>query len=180
MENNKQMKNELNMKKKVLQITIIVFSLLLLIISLITIASTVRASSNLAFGNYRFYIMKAISQPDIAKKGDLVIAKKTEPGKIQAGDKIVYKDNEFYYCDNVKETKKVNVVNKLIIAEKDGVSYQFDEKDIQGKIVSTIGLLGAIITFLVTPLGIVFFVLFIVCVFALLNVLVSKRKQDNE
>lgn len=178
MENNKQMKNGVDVKKRLLQAFIVVFSLTILILSLITLASSVKAS-NLAFGRYQFYIMKSTTQTEIAESGDLVITEKLEPGKIKAGDKIVYKDNEFYYCDNVVETRKSNIVNKLIIAEKDGVKYQFDESYVQGKVVNRIPKLGAIITFIRTPLGIVFFMLFIVCLLALLRLLIIYSKKED-
>lgn len=174
----KQMKNEnnsLKTKTMVLRTSIVIISLTILILSLITLASTVKASDNLAFGRYRFYIMRDQSQPEIAETGDLVIAHKMDPGEIKAGDKIVYKGNEFYYCSKVIETKKSNIVNKIIIAEKNGISYQFDETEISGKVVKDIHNLGNIISFLRTPLGIVFFTLFTACVFALLKILITFR-----
>lgn len=175
MENNKQMKSNVNVKKRSLQAFIVVFSLTMLILSLITLASSVKAS-NLAFGRYQFYIMKSTSQPDIAESGDLVITEKANPGEIKSGDKIVYKDNEIYYCDSVVETRKVNIVNKIIIAEKDGVSYQFDENDVQGKVKVKMHKVGAIFTFIKTPVGIVFFTLFILCLLALLRLLITYTK----
>ena len=178
MENNKQMKNNLNIKKRTLQAFIVVFSLTVLILSLITLASSVKAS-NLAFGRYHFYIMKSTSQPEIAESGDLVITERLDKGRIKAGDKIVYKDNEFYYCDEVVETRKTNIVNKLIIAEKDGVKYQFDEYFVQGKVVKNFHKIGSIITFIRTPLGIVFFMLFIICLFALLRILITYKRDEN-
>ena len=179
MENNKQMKNNSEIKKRALQVFIIVFSLTILIISLITLASSVKAS-NLAFGRTQFYIMKDDSQSGIAEKGDLVITKRLEPGEIKAGDKIVYKDNEFYYCENVVDVRKTNIVNKLIIAEKDGVSYQFNEGDVQGKVVKNFNKVGAIITFIRTPIGMVFFMLFIICLFALLRILITYKREDKK
>ena len=179
MENNKQMINKSDIKKKTLQAFIIVFSLTILILSLITLASSVKAS-NLAFGRTQFYIMKSTSQPEIANAGDLVIVKRQDPGQIKAGDKIVYKDGEFYYCDKVVQTKKSNIVNKFILAEKDGVSYQFDESNVKGTVFKTIPRLGAIITFIRTPIGIVFFMLFIICLFALLRILITYGKKEDK
>lgn len=175
---NKQMKNSsksLKIKQKSLQVFIVIFSIIILILSLITLASTVKASDNLAFGRYRFYIMKAESHPDIAEPGDLVIAHKMEPGEIKAGDKIVYKDNEFYFCNNVIETKQTNIVNRIIIAEKAGIGYKFEEAEVSGKVVAKIHMLGHIITFLRTPLGIVFFAVFTLCIFALLRILLIRK-----
>ena len=67
-EKNIQKKNENNIfiRKRILQIIIVIFSLTVLLITLITLASTVRAS-NLAIGRYRFYIMRTDSQPEIAQ-----------------------------------------------------------------------------------------------------------------
>lgn len=175
MENNKQMMNKVNVKKRSLQVFIVVFSLTMLILSLITLASSVKAS-NLAFGRYQFYIMKSTTQPDIAESGDLVITEKANPGGIKSGDKIVYKDSEFYYCDSVEETRKVNIVNKIIIAEKDGVRYQFDESDVQGKVIVKMHKVGAIFTFIKNPVGMVFFTLFILCLLALLRLLITYTK----
>ena len=172
MENNKQMIKKLDIKKIVAQSLIVVFSLTVLILSLITLASSVKAS-NLAFGRYHFYIMKSTTQPEIAECGDFVITERFDKGKIKAGDKIVYKDNEFYYCGSVVETRKTNIVNKLIIAEKDGVKYQFDEYYVQGKVIKNVHKLGAVISFIRTPLGIVFFMLFMICLFCLLRILIT-------
>ena len=179
-ENNKQKKmNSTNLKKGFLQVFIIIFSITILVLSLITLASTVKAH-DLAFLRYRFYIMRAESRPEAAEKGDLVIAQKLDSGELKAGDYIVYGDNKTYYCDKIAEIKKVNIVNKVITAESNGVSYQFNENEISGKVVKKFHKVGNIITFLRTPLGIVFFVLFIVCLFALLRVLITSNKNDDE
>lgn len=178
MENNKQKKNSIVVKKRILQAIIVIFSLTVFILSLITMASTIKVS-NLAFGRTQFYIMKSSSYPEIAEVGDLVIVNRKDPGEIQAGDKIVYKDNEFYYCETVKSIKKNNIVNKLVIAEKNGISYQFSESEIKGKVVNKIPRLGAIISFIRTPLGIVIYLLFLICIFALLRILVSYSKNEN-
>ena len=180
MEENKQ---KINVKPNnsrtsqiILRIAIIIISVTILILSLITLASTVTAS-NLAFGKYRYFIMATDAQPKIAEKGDLVIAEKTNLGKIKVGDSIVYGDNEIFYCDEVVEIKKANIVNKVIIAEKNGVSYQFDESEISGIVVKNIHKLGGIITFLRTPVGIILFTLFIICLFALLRILITYKIQ---
>lgn len=177
---NIQKKNENNIfiRKRILQIIIVIFSLTLLLITLITLASTVRAS-NLAIGRYRFYIMRTDSQPEIAQSGDLVIAHKTNPGEIKVGDSVVYGDNDVYYCDKIIEVNKSNTVNKVILAEKDGVKYQFNESDISGKVVKRFYKLGNIIAFLKTPVGIVFFMLFLICLFALLKILVNYYDNDE-
>lgn len=176
-ENTKQ--NEYNYKNIILQIGIIIFSLVILIIVLITIASTVKSSNNLAFGKYKFYIMKAESKTDIVEKGDLVIVKKAKSDEIQIGDYIVYGDNEFYYCDNIVQTKKMNTIMKIIIAENDGIKYQFEESEIEGKVVYSIHKVGNIITFLRTPIGIIFFILFIICLFILLRMVFVFRNNNQ-
>lgn len=169
---------KLNRKKITLQVLLIIFSLAVLIISLITLASTVKAS-NLAFGRYRFYIMKSQSQSGIAEFGDLVIAKKMDQGAINVGDNIVYRDGEFYYCEKIVETRKSNVVNKIIIAEKDGVKYRFNETDIEGKIVKNIHDLGDVLSFLKTPVGFIFFILIVICIFLLLRVAFIRNFSNN-
>ena len=180
--NNSNNNNQKNIKarKVFLQIVIVVFSLTVLILSLITLASTVKAQGNLAFGRYRFYIMRAESQPNIAKVGDLVIAQKLDAGQLKVGDNIVYGGKEVYYCDNIVQIKKTNIVNKLITAENNGISYQFDETEISGKVVKVIPKLGNIIAFLRTPVGIVFFILFVICLFALLRILITYNKDDDK
>lgn len=178
----KQMKkNNENVKRKklFLQIILVISSLTILVLSLITLASTVRASNNLAFGKYRFYIMREDSHPDIAKVGDLVIAEKMDLGSINKGDKIVYRGNEYYFSSYVAEVTKSNIVNKIVIAEKDGISYRFNETEISGKVVKNIHNLGNIISFMRTPFGIFIFVLFIATLFMFLKILATDTKQQK-
>lgn len=179
-ENNKQ-KTMLkkHIVKRFLQVFIVIFSLTILILSLITLASTIRAK-DLAFLRYRFYIMRTDSKPEVAEKGDLVIAKKLDVGELKAGDYMVYGGNKIYYCDKIAEVKKVNVTNKVVTAENNGVSYQFNENDISGKFIKKFSKVGNVITFLRTPLGIVFFILFIICLFALLRVLITSNKSEDK
>lgn len=167
MEKEKNKRNLLN-KKIVLLIFIVFFIVLITVISLITLFCTVR-TSNLAFGKYSFYIMKSEMQPDIARKGDLVITKKSKYGEIQQGDKIVYGDGEFYYCDKIEQTNETNTYTKTITIQNDGIKYQFSEDEIKGKVIHTIPDLGSIIVFLRTPLGIVFFIVFIICMFLVMR-----------
>lgn len=178
MENKKEQKKYFN-KKVITSIFAVILFVSILVISLITLASTVKAS-NLALGKYRFYIMKSESQPEIASKGDLVIAKKLKLGEAKPGDKIVYGDGEFYYCDNVEQTKKINTITKMITAQRDGIKYQFSEDEIEGKVVYTIRELGDIVSFLRTPVGTVFFIIFVICIFSLLRILfVGKKNEEN-
>lgn len=121
--------------------------------------------------------MKA--QASNTEDGDLIIVKKTKSDEIQIGDDIVYGDNEFYYCNNIAQTKKVNTITKMIIAEKDGVRYQFDESEIEGKIVFSIHKIGNIIIFLRTPMGILFFILLIICLFVLLRLLLIYKENNK-
>lgn len=152
---------------------ILTLSVLILAITLITLFCTT-VESNLSFLNYKFYIMESQSQSYIAQKGDLVIVKKNKPNEIEKGDHIVYKDKNIYYCDNIVETKKINTLNKMVIAEKEGVRYQFSEDEIEGKIVCKISKVGNIINFLRTPIGILLFAVFVVCIFILLRILLVK------
>ena len=177
---NEKYKRKENKIKTSARITIILTLLVLMLtILLITLFSTMFAS-NLAFLKYKFYIMDTDSQPDIAEKGDLVIAKRSLPGQVVKGDKVVYGGNKFYYCDDVVETKKVNTVYKIIIAEKEGVKYQFEESEIEGKVVKTIPNLGNIVLFLRTPLGIILYIVFTICVFILLRILLLRRKDEDK
>lgn len=171
-------KRKFNLKKLILQLITIIFSLTLLIVSLFVLACTVK-SSNLAIGKTKFYIMQSQSQPEIANEGDLVIAKELERGKVQIGDYIVYDNGENFYCNNVVTVKQANVGNKLIVAEKNGVSYQFNETEIEGIVVKTIPTLGRIITFLRTPLGAIIYVILVICVFCLMKILlIDLNKQQ--
>ena len=104
--NKKQMKN----KKIFLQILIVITSIIILVLSLITLASTVKANDNLAFGRYRFYIMRDQSQPEIAQTGDLVIAKRLDLGEINKGDKIVYRGDEYYFANEVVEVTSETLI----------------------------------------------------------------------
>lgn len=178
MKDKKEQKKFFN-KKLITSFIAVILFVSILVISLITLASTVKAS-NLAFGTYRFYIMKSESQPEIALKGDLVIAKKLKLGEIQPGDKIVYGDGKFYYCDNIEQTKKINTITKMITAQRDGIKYQFSEDEVEGKIICTIHELGDIISFLRTPIGMLFFIVFIICVFLLMRIIfIGKKKENN-
>lgn len=178
MKDQKEQKKFFN-KKLITSFIAVILFVSILVISLITLASTVKAS-NLAFGTYRFYIMKSESQPEIALKGDLVIAKKLKLGEIQPGDKIVYGDGKFYYCDNIEQTKKINTITKMITAQRDGIKYQFSEDEVEGKIICTIHELGDIISFLRTLIGMLFFIVFIICVFLLMRIIfIGKKKENN-
>lgn len=179
MEEKKEQKIIIN-KKLITQIIAIILFVVILVLSLITLSSSVKAS-NLAFGTYRFYIMESEAQPNIALKGDLVIAKKLKYGEVQKGDSIVYSDGKFYYCDEVVQTKKNNTIVKMVIAENEGVRYQFAEDEVSGKVIHNIHGLGNIISFLRTPIGMVFFVIFTICVFLLLRILfIKKDEKDDE
>lgn len=176
MENQKQQKKKSNKIKAVL---ILISSIIILIIMLITMFCTIVAS-NLSFLKYKFYVMEATSQPYVANHGDFIITKNVKPGEVQKGDCIVFGGKDFYYCDEVVETRKVNRVYKMVIAEKDGIKYQFDESEIEGKIVNKIPHLGNIVLFLRTPLGILFFIIFLVCVFALFRILLVSKYSYEE
>ena len=177
-EKKEQKKNNNDTKKITTQVIAAILFLVILIVTLITIVSTIK-TSNLAFLRYKFYIMRSASQTQIAYPGDLVIAKKMSADKMKAGDSIVYGGKKYYFADSITQVKKANTVTKIIIAEKDGVRYQFSEEDIEGKVVKTIPELGNIISFLRTPLGMVIFIIFTICVFALLRVLLLKNKDDD-
>ena len=173
-------KGKFNIKKLFLQTVIIIFSLALLLVTLVTLACTVKAS-NLAIGKTKFYIMRAQSEPEIAKEGDLVIVKELERDQVQVGDYVVYDNGENFYCDNVVQVKQTNIGNKLIVAEKNGVSYQFNETEVEGKIVKSIPVLGNIITFLRTPLGGIFYIIFVGCIFCLITIaLFNKGAKQKE
>lgn len=68
---------------------------------------------------------------------------------------------------------------KIIIAENDGIKYQFEESEIEGKVVYSIHKVGNIITFLRTPIGIIFFILFIICLFILLRMVFVFRNNNQ-
>lgn len=169
--------NKCKYKKIILQVFIVLFSLGLLTVTLIAMTSTIKSSGNLAFGKYKFYIMKESCKTGIAEEGDLIIVKKIKSDEIQIGDNIVYKDNKFYYCDNIVQTKKLNTITKIIIAENNGIKYQFDVSEIEGKIIFKIHKIGYIITFFRTPVGIILFILFIICLFTILRVILVYHKN---
>lgn len=176
-ENNKIKKK--NNKKIITRTIAIILFFVILITTLFTITCSVKAS-NLAFGRYRFYIMKSKTQPEIAQEGSLVIAKKLKYGEIAIGDKVVYKDNQFYFCDEVTETKKADIITKMIFAEKDGVRYQFSEDEVSGRIVKTINKLGYFIDFMTSVKGIAIFVSFIICFYIILRVFLLYKKNNDD
>lgn len=156
----------------VLRISAIMLFIAIFITFLYTLYSSVIAS-NLAFGDYRFYIMDAENQTNIALKGDLVIAKKLKLGEVQVGDKIVYGDGKFYYCDDVVEIKKKNTVVKMITAEVDGIRYRFSEEEISGKVTKNIHFVGNIINFLKTPIGTLIFISIVIVSIILLAIILK-------
>lgn len=172
----KKNKNKFFNKKLISLFFVVLLFVFILITSLITLYSTVR-TSNLAFGKYSFYIMKSEMQPDIARKGDLVITKKCKYGQIEQGDKIVYGDGVFYYCDKIEQTKETNTYTKMIIIQNDGIKYQLSENEVKGKVVHTIHDLGSIIEFLRTPLGMVFFIVFMICIFLVMRKLFINNEN---
>ena len=172
----KNSKSNFGGKKIILLIFAIFLFVFMLIMLLITLYSTVRAS-NLAFGKYSFYIMKSDSQPEIAKRGDLVITKIHKNEEIQLGDKIVYRDNDLYYCDKIEETTEKANITKIITIQKDGIKYQLSENEIKGKVICSIHGLGNIITFLRTPVGMVFFIVFMICIFLVMRKLFINNEN---
>ena len=173
----KQLKKDRMVSNKVaLRIFIVILSLAVLIVMLITVYSTTKFN-DLAFGNYSFYIMRSDSSMYAALNGDLVIAKKTKPGELNIGDYVVYGGKKKYYCDEIAQIKNVNIVNQVITAESNGVSYQLNENDVSGKVVKNIHNLGNMISFFRTPMGIAIFSAFIVCLFLLLRVLIISVKN---
>lgn len=169
--------NKCDYKKIILQIFIILFSFILLIVTLITMTFTIKSSDNLAFGKYKFYIMKDGNKTGIAEDGDLIIVKRTKSDEIQIGDNIVYEDNEVYYCAKIEQTKKSNTITKLITDENDGIRYQFDVKEIEGKIIFKFHNVGNLILFLRTPLGIMLIFLFLIFLFVLLRIILVYYKN---
>lgn len=170
-------KGKMNLKKIILQIFIVLFSLLMLIILLITIVSTVKSAGNLAFGKYKFYIMKSDYEINIAGEGDLVVVKEVNADEIKVGDNIVYSNNNFYYLNNVLQTPKFNTIKNIIVVEDDGIRYKYDISEIEGKVICNINNIGNIITCLRTPVGIIFFILFIICLFTLSRVIFIHNKK---
>lgn len=162
-------KNTCSSSKIILRIIIVIYSLLLLMVSLFIFASTIKSSNNLAIGNYKFYLIKKDNNKSIIPKGDLVIAKNEDFNK---GDKIVYKEDQQYYCDNVE-----NMVNNWVFVEKNGIMYQFSSNAIEGKIIGKSDIWGNIIMFLRAPIGIIIFLIFIILLFVILRILITK--DDN-
>lgn len=169
---NEKKKNIYSTSKIILRIIIIVYSLLLLIISLFTLACTVKSSDNLAIGNYKFYLIKLDNNKKIIPKGDLVVVKKVKNETINIGDQIVYKEDQKYYCDNVE-----NTINNSILVEKNGITYQFTKQTVEGKIVKRYHVLGNLVMFLRAPIGIIIFLIFTILLFVLLRILITK--DDN-
>lgn len=170
-------KQKMNEKKNstskiILRIIIIVYSLLLLIISLFTLACTVKSSDNLAIGNYKFYLIKLDNNKNVIPKGDLVVVKKVKNENLNIGDEIVYKENQQYYSDNVEK-----IINNSILVEKNGITYQFTKQTVEGKIVKRYHVLGNLVMFLRAPIGIIIFLIFTILLFVLLRILITK--DDN-
>lgn len=168
-----------NYKKITWQVCLLLMTLLIITGTLITIISTIKSSGNLSFGKYKFYIMDTESKDSIAKKGDLIIVKKAKSDELKIGDDVVYSNDGFYYCDKIIQTRKLDTITKLIMVEDNGIKYQFDEDEIEGKIISNIHNIGSIIIFLRTVFGIIIFILLITCIFILLRMLLVYGKKCN-
>lgn len=169
-------KNDYNCHKIILQIFIVLFSLCLLMVTIIVISSTIKSSGNLAFGKYEFFIIQENYKTDPAEIGDFVIVNKDATNEIKVGDNIVYKDNKIYYCDKVVQTRNVNKMLQITIKDN-GIKYQFDKNEIEGKVIFKVHKIGNIITFLRTPIGIILFILFVICLFYLLKRLLINYKN---
>lgn len=170
-------KNNYDCHKIVLRMFIVLFSLCLVTITVITITSTIKSSGNLAFGKYEFFVTREDNKTNATEKGDLIIVNKDATNEIKVGDSIVYEDNKIYYCDDVIQTRNVNNELKVIIKENDIIKYQFDEREIEGKVTFKVHRIGNIIIFLRTPIGIILFILFIICLFYLLRRLLVNYKN---
>ena len=163
-------------KKTILRVFIAIYVVILLLLSIITVVSTIRFK-DLAFGNKSYYIMRTDSKPDVAQRGDLVIVKKVDAKDMKIGDDIVYGGNKTYYCDDVAKVEQVNIVNNIIIAENNGISYKFEENEIQGIVVKVIPKVGNIIKFFRTPFGIILFLILDIGLFVLLRVAITYSKE---
>lgn len=172
-------KQKTNVSKLILRTIIMIYALILLITTLFVLACTVK-NDNLSFGKYQFYIMKTDEHSEFAEPGSLVIVREYRKDEVAVGDYIVYGDGKYYYCNNVLSVNKNNIIKRMIFAEKDGIKYQFDEDVVEGKIVKVIPKVGNIIKFFRTPIGIVIFVIFTVCLFVLLRVIFTRKKDDEK
>lgn len=178
---NKNIKQEKhNYKRTTLRMCLSLMIIFIITSTFITVISTIKSSGNLSFGKYKFYIMMAESKDNATKKGDLVIVKKIKSDELRIDDDIVYNNDGFYYCNRIKQTRKVNTITKLIITEGNGIKYQFNEDEIEGKIVFNIHNIGNIIIILRTVFGIILFILFIICLFLLLRMFFMQNKNCNE
>ena len=74
---------------------------------------------------------------------------------------------------------KINTITKMITAQRDGIKYKFSEDEEEGKIICTIHELGDIISLLRTPIGMLFFIVFIICVFLLMRIIFIDKKKEN-
>lgn len=182
-------KNKEQMKKSFIKLILRIFILLLwfmiLTIFLITLACTIMHKNNLSFCDYKVYIMATDAHSNIAKEGDVVIAKEYKLNEISTGDKIVYynqSNNEtLYFCGEVVNIKQQNNIIKMINIGNgnDNIQYQFEESMVEGKVVVVINKLGYIIEFLRTPLGITLFVIITICVFAILRINLEKKAKEK-
>ena len=178
----KQKKKEDNLIKKSIKFIVILAVLILIyIMVLMTVFATTRAQFNLGFADYKFYAMESEAHPSVAKKGDLVIVRNNKHEDYNKGDVFVYGGQKFYYCDEVEEVRVENIVYKVLIAQDGVVKYRMYDTEVEGKVVHVIPVLGSIVWFLRTPLGIIFFILFTICLFILLRYLfVYKNEEDDD
>jgi len=173
-------------RKKHIKIAISIILSIIIFINVLIVVFCSTVSSTLSYLDYKFYIMTSELQPEIAKKGDLVIVKEMKPGEVKKGDNIVYNDGQDNFCSTVIETRRVKTVYNDIIIQEDGIKYKFDEQDIQGKLVFRIKDLGRILKFLRTKLGMVFFAIFMLCWILLIKIVfinkmsLYSRKQTIE
>ena len=177
-EDNKKQDNLI--KRSIKFIVILAVLILMYIMILMTVFATTRAQFNLGFADYKFYAMESEAHPSIAKKGDLVIVRNNKHEEYKKGDGFVYGGQKFYYCDEVEEVRKENIVYKVLIAQDGVVKYRMYDTDVEGKVVYVIPVLGSIVWFLRTPLGIIFFILFTICLFILLRYLFVHNKKDED
>ncbi len=178
MKEDKEQKKKI-IEKVILRITIVLLFLFIVGVSLVTLASTIMHKENLSFGNYKFYIMRPDTQKEIAEQGDLVIVKQYKTNEAKAGDSVVYYSGENYYANKIQSIETKNEILHMATLEGNGVKYQIEESQLEGKVIKIIHNLGSFIKFLRTALGTILFILITICLFILLRAIFIRKKQEK-
>lgn len=171
-----KMKNKL---KGILDKALSLFTALLVVICIVSIVfSLISKSNGISIGPYRFVVVLTSSMEPSLATGSLALVKSTPEDELKVGDIITY---------NPLEGDNVLVSHRIISIDDDQITTMGDNNNtpdrplsydaVIGKVLFAIPILGYLIDYLKTPIGIVTFVA-VVILFEIIQYLIKNRMKE--